>query len=72
VLNSNGLDGWEIYNGWMMQETSRKYIKPTCIKNGVREDPRLGGKTGIVTWRQVVLDRDGWRGATGEVLILLG
>ena len=27
---------------------------------------------GIVTWRQVVHDRDGWKGATREALTLLG
>jgi hypothetical protein len=29
-------------------------------------------KTGIVNWREVAQDRDGWRRATGEDLILLG
>jgi hypothetical protein len=29
-------------------------------------------KMGIVNWRHVVQDRDGWRRATMDVLILLG
>jgi len=29
-------------------------------------------KTGIVNWRQVAQDGDGWRRATGEMLVLLG
>jgi len=29
-------------------------------------------KEGTVNWRQVAQDRDGWRRATGEVLVLLG
>jgi hypothetical protein len=29
-------------------------------------------KMEIVNWRKVAQDRDGWRKATGEVLILLG
>jgi hypothetical protein len=29
-------------------------------------------KMGIVNWRKVAQDRDGWRRATGEVLIFLG
>jgi hypothetical protein len=29
-------------------------------------------KMGTVNWRQVAQDRDGWRRATGEELILLG
>jgi hypothetical protein len=28
----------------MMQETPRKYAKPTYIKNNLRGDPRLDGK----------------------------
>jgi hypothetical protein len=29
----------------MMQETPRKYAKPTYTKNDLRGDPRLDGKT---------------------------
>jgi len=29
-------------------------------------------KMGIVNWRKVAQDRDGWRRATGEVLTLFG
>jgi hypothetical protein len=29
-------------------------------------------RMGIVNWRQVAQDRDGWRRATREALILLG
>jgi hypothetical protein len=29
-------------------------------------------KMGIVNWRQVSQDRDGWRRATSEALILVG
>jgi len=32
-LNSNVSDGWDIYNGWVVQETPRKYSKPTYSKN---------------------------------------
>jgi hypothetical protein len=41
-------------------------------------DPRLSDvqkdtrTMGIVNWRHVAQDRDGWRRATTEVLILLG
>jgi len=38
-------------------------------EEGVENDVR---KNGIVNWRQVAQDRDGWRRATGEVLILIG
>jgi hypothetical protein len=31
-LNSNSSDGWDIYNGWMMQEALSKYSKPTYSK----------------------------------------
>ena len=31
-LNSNTSDGWDIYNGWMMQEAPSKYSKPTYSK----------------------------------------
>jgi hypothetical protein len=34
----------DIYNGWMMQETPRKYTNPTYTKNNLRGDPRLDGK----------------------------
>jgi hypothetical protein len=34
------------------------------------ENPHL--EDGIVTWRQAVQDRDGWKGATREALTLLG
>jgi hypothetical protein len=62
------------------QETPRKYTKPTHTKNNLAGDPRLDRKMmqrmtqekmGIVNWRQVARDRDGWRRATREVLILL-
>jgi hypothetical protein len=38
-------------------------------KDGVENDRR---KVGIVDWRQVKQDRDGWRRVTREVLILVG
>jgi hypothetical protein len=41
VLTSNALDGYDIYNGWMMQETPRKYTTPTYIKHDLRGDPKL-------------------------------
>jgi len=57
----------------MMQETPREYTKPTYTISDLRGDQTLNGKMmGLVNWRQVVQDRDGWRKATGEVLILLG
>jgi hypothetical protein len=61
LLNSNILGGWHIYDGWIMQETSRKYVKPTYFKNYLREDQKLREKMmyvesdirkmGIVNWR---------------------
>jgi hypothetical protein len=44
LLNCNILDVWDIYRGWMMLETPRKYAKPTCTKNDIRVDPRPDGK----------------------------
>jgi hypothetical protein len=35
------------------------------VENAIR-------KMGIVNWRQIAQERDGWRRATGEALILLG
>jgi hypothetical protein len=65
----------------MMQETPRKYTKPTYTISDPKGDRMPNGKDdvkndirkmGIVNWMQVVQDRDGWRKATREVLILLG
>jgi len=44
LLNSNAVDGWDICNGSMTQETLRKYTKPTYTKNNPSGDPRLDGK----------------------------
>jgi hypothetical protein len=44
LLNSNTSDGWDIYNLWMMQQTPKKYTKPTYTKNNQRGDPRPDGK----------------------------
>lgn len=54
----------------MIQEKMTKYIKPAFTQNSRREDPRLGGKMGIVVWRQVVQGSNGWRKAAREALIL--
>jgi hypothetical protein len=51
----------------MMQETPRKYTKPTYTKNYLRRDPRLGRKKddaenaimGNNNWRKVAQDRKG-------------
>jgi hypothetical protein len=34
----------DIYNRWLMEETPRKYTKPTYTKNDHREEPRPDGK----------------------------
>jgi hypothetical protein len=63
----------------MMQETPRKYTKPTYQKrpkrrpnakwkDDVENDIR---KMGIVSWRQVTQDKDGWRTANRQEVILL-
>jgi len=44
LLNSNAVDEWDIYNGWMTQETLRKYTKPTYTKNDPSGGPGLDGK----------------------------
>jgi len=44
LLNCTVLDVRDIGRGWMMQETPRKYAKPTCTKNDIRADPRPDGK----------------------------
>jgi hypothetical protein len=65
----------------MKQETPRKHTKPTytekvpkgrpkarwtdAVQNDIRE-------MSIVSWRKVAVGRDGWRGGTGEGLVLLG
>ena len=43
-LHSDALGGWDIDNGWMKQETPRKYTKQTYTTNDLRGDTRLGGK----------------------------
>jgi hypothetical protein len=48
LLNSNALDGWDIYSAWMMGETPRKYTKPAYTKTNLKGDPSLDGK---VTYR---------------------
>lgn len=64
----------------MMQETSRKYTKPTYQKrpkgrfnakwkDNVENDIR---KMGSVSWKQVAQDRDGWKRANRQKVILLG
>jgi hypothetical protein len=66
VINCNILDVWDIYRGWMMQETPRKYANLTCTKSDKRR-PKARWKAvqngirkmGIVNWRQVMQDRDG-------------
>jgi hypothetical protein len=64
-----------------MQETPRKYIKPTYIKKRPKVRPKARWKDeaendirkmGIVNWREVAHDSDGWRRANGEPFILLG
>jgi hypothetical protein len=61
-----------------MKETHRKYKIPIYTMKDPRRDPRLsdvekGTRTmGIVNWRHVARDRDGWRTATREALILPG
>jgi hypothetical protein len=55
---------------------------PAYTKNDRRGDPKPDGKMvwritrkikmGTVNWRQEAHDRDGWRRAIGEELILLG
>lgn len=63
LLNTNALDGWNIYSRRMMQETPRKYNKPANLhqkKKYLKEGPRLHGniwsirKMGIVKWGLVV------------------
>jgi hypothetical protein len=41
LFNSNALDGGDIYESWMMQETPRKYTNPT--HNDIRVHSRLNG-----------------------------
>jgi hypothetical protein len=48
LLNTSAVGVWDVYSGWIMQETPRKYMKPTHPKSDLREDPRLDGK---VMWR---------------------
>jgi hypothetical protein len=56
LLNSNAVDGWDICNGWMTQETLRKYTKPTKQSKwrpkARRKDDVENGrrKMGIVNW----------------------
>jgi hypothetical protein len=44
LLNSIALDGWDIYNGWIIQETLRIYTKPPYTKNDLIGHPRIDGK----------------------------
>jgi hypothetical protein len=55
----------DFYNRWLMEETPRKYTKPTYTKNDQGEDPRPDGKMmqrirkmGIVNWRQEALNSE--------------
>ena len=65
-----------IYRGRLMQETPRKYTDTendlgetqSCVERWCREWDKMG----IVNCRQIEQERDGWRRATREALILLG
>jgi hypothetical protein len=60
---------------------TKKIYQATLHKQGPKGRPKTRWKDdveddltkmGIVNWRQVAQDRDRWRRATREVLILLG
>jgi len=64
-----------------MQETRRKRSIPSQpLQNRPKGKPKDRWKNegenevrvGIVNWKQVAQDGDGWRRATGEALVLLG
>jgi hypothetical protein len=40
----DALGEWGIDNGWMKQETPRKYARQNYITTDLRGDPRLDGK----------------------------
>jgi len=44
LLNYTAVDGCDFYSGWVMQETPRKYTKPTYTKNDSKGDPGFEGK----------------------------
>jgi hypothetical protein len=65
----------------MTQEMVRKYNKPIYIKRWLKGRPKARWKDEVENdirkmridnWRQIVQDRDGWRRAMREALILLG
>jgi hypothetical protein len=53
----------------MTCKLSKAEVGPVRWKGDVENDIR---KLEIVNWRQVAQDRDGWRRATSEALMLLG
>jgi hypothetical protein len=43
-LHKDALGGWGIHNGWMKQETPRKYTQQIYTTNDLRGDTKLVGK----------------------------
>jgi hypothetical protein len=63
ILNSDAVDGWDVYNGWRMQRNAKKIYQANLHQKRLKWRPKARRKDdvekgirkmGIVNWRQVV------------------
>ena len=81
LLKDKLVEGTSTADGWCKKHQEKGVYQVNLLQNRPKGRPKDGWKNeggneirkmGIVNWRKVAQDGDGWRRATMEALVLLG